>query len=552
MYQLKSFIFAHEKKLIPYCNKDFNTPYFFIYTLKFTLKNTFSGRNFFILGIIFVVLTLLSIYILSGLMTEVTEKSNAESSQRSFVKKQEVIAQELSRFLESKNELKRIVDISNSKNLSDNLKVLSNIHANDSLVKNNWFQIDNQKIEFTISKNDSHLKASIKDFVAKNRELSQSNSIVEDADHFFWRIYYRYTAANGTVVRYGYDIDLKSLQTYFSTIDQKAPNYAFVFDKKGTIIYHPEIKLLKKNIFKLTNIAPQDTTFSKREDFSKRIAPSEYLFLDIVRYTKRLNVKGTNWYIGVNFPREISNEDVNAVKKYAYLIYIITTAILIVFFYLFTIFTRRTFQEKEILSQEKNKLLLENEMINKEKALIQLQQLKEQINPHFLFNSLNSLYMLIENNTGVARKFTLNLSKIYRYLINPPLNNIVTVQEELLFIEKYIFLQQTRFTEEFIFTITIEDESFLAKKVPYLAFQIAVENAIKHNIASEESPLRITISINENVVIITNNLNEKQNFGKESKFGHKYLESIYKYYGKNDFKAFKKDGDFTCILPLIG
>jgi len=265
-----------------------------------------------------------------------------------------------------------------------------------------------------------------------------------------------------------------------------------------------------------------------------------------------LNVKGTNWYIGVNFPREISNEDVNAVKKYAYLIYIITTAILIVFFYLFTIFTRRTFQEKEILSQEKNKLLLENEMINKEKALIQLQQLKEQINPHFLFNSLNSLYMLIENNTGVARKFTLNLSKIYRYLINPPLNNIVTVQEELLFIEKYIFLQQTRFTEEFIFTITIEDESFLAKKVPYLAFQIAVENAIKHNIASEESPLRITISINENVVIITNNLNEKQNFGKESKFGHKYLESIYKYYGKNDFKAFKKDGDFTCILPLIG
>lgn len=286
-------------------------------------------------------------------MTEVTEKSNAESSQRSFVKKQEVIAQELSRFLESKNELKRIVDISNAKNLSDNLKVLSNIHANDSLVKNNWFQIGNQKIEFTISKNNSHLENSIKEFVAKNRDLNQSNIIVEDGDHFFWRIYYKYTTANGTVIRYGYDIDLKSLQSYFSTIDQKAPNYAFVFDKKGTIIYHPEIKLLKENIFKLTNIAPQDTTFSKREDFSKRIAPSEYLLLDIVRYTKRLNVKGTNWYIAVNFPREISNEDVNAVKKYAYLIYIITTAILIVFFYLFTIFTRRTFQEKEILSQEK-------------------------------------------------------------------------------------------------------------------------------------------------------------------------------------------------------
>lgn len=484
-------------------------------------------------------------------MTQITEKSNAETSQRSFVKKQEVIAQELSRFLNTQNELRRIVDISNAQNLSDNLKVLSNIHANDSLVKNNWFQIDNQKIEF-ISKNNPNLQTSIKDFVAKNKDLKHYNSIVEDPENFFWRIYYKYTAANGSVVRYGYDIDLQSLQSYFSTIDQKAPNYAFVFDKKGTIIYHPEVKLLKKNIFQLTNIAPQDTTFSKKESFSKRIAPSEYLFLDIVRYTKRLNVKGTHWYICVNFPREIANEDVNAVKKYASLIYIITTAIFIVFFYLFTIFTRKTFQEKEVLAQEKNKLLLENEKINKEKALIQLHQLKEQINPHFLFNSLNSLYMLIDGNTDVARKFTLNLSKIYRYLINPPVNNIVTVQEELLFIKKYIFLQQTRFTEEFVFTVTIENESFLAKKVPYLAFQIAVENAIKHNIASEETPLRITIDINENVVIITNNLNEKQNFEKESKFGHKYLESIYKYYFKNGFQAFKKDGDFTCILPLIG
>ncbi|KQB42766.1 sensor histidine kinase [Flavobacterium aquidurense] len=520
--------------------------------MKFTFKNTFSGRNFFILGIIFVVLTLLSIYILSGLMTQITEKSNTAIEQRGFFKKQEVMAQELSRFLETQNELKSVVEMSNTKNLSENLKVLSAIHGNDNLVKNNWFQINNQKIEFTASAKSKNLETSINEYILKNGNLNQSNSIVEDHQNFFWRIYYKYVAQNGTVIRYGYDIDLQSLQSYFSTIDQKAPNYAFVFNKKGTIIYHPEIKLLKKNIFKLTDLSARDTTFTDIDSFSRKIALSEYLSLDIVRYTKRLNIKGTDWYLCVNFPNKVSTEDVDAVKKYASLIYFITTAILIVFFYLFTIFTRRTFQEKEILSQEKNKLLLENEMINKEKALIQLQQLKEQINPHFLFNSLNSLYMLIDNNTGVARKFTLNLSKIYRYLINPPLNNIVTVQEELLFIEKYIFLQQTRFTEEFVFTITIEDESILAKKVPYLAFQIAVENAIKHNIASEESPLKITIDIKENVVIITNNLNEKQNFEKESKFGHKYLESIYKYYSKNNFKTYKKDGDFTCILPLIG
>jgi sensor histidine kinase YesM len=84
-----------------------------------------------------------------------------------------------------------------------------------------------------------------------------------------------------------------------------------------------------------------------------------------------------------------------------------------------------------------------------------------------------------------------------------------------------------------------------------LSFQIAVENAIKHNIASEENPLEIRIIIKENRVIITNNLNEKPNFDGESKFGLKYLESIYGYYSKSDFETFKKDGFFFCILPLI-
>lgn len=519
--------------------------------MNFTFKNTFTGRNFFILGIVFVATIVISIYILSGLITQITEKSQTESTQRSFFKKQEIVTQEFSRFLETPKEIPSVIKISTPKNLADNLKVLSTIHANNSLVKNNWFQIDNQKIQFTSSDNSPNLESSLENLIAKKGNENQFTTIVNDADNFAWRIYTKTTTEKQTV-KYGYDIDLKSLQSYFSTIDQKAPNYVFVFDEKGTILYHPEIKLLKKNIFKITKIAPQDTTFTEKDSFSRRIALSEYLKLDIVRYTKRLNVKGTHWYVSVNFAREIANEDVSAVKKYASLIYLITTAILLLSFYLFTLFSRKNFREKTILSQEKNKLLVENEKINKEKALIQLQQLKEQINPHFLFNSLNSLYMLIDGNTSVARKFTLNLSKIYRYLINPPTQNIVTVQEELLFIEKYIFLQQTRFTEEFIFKIHIEDENILAKKVPYLAFQVAVENAIKHNIASAECPLSITINIGTDNVIITNNLNEKQNFDNKSMFGHKYLESIYNFYGKKDFQTFKKDGDFTCILPLIG
>jgi sensor histidine kinase YesM len=519
--------------------------------LKFTFKNSLSGRNFFILGIVFVSLTMFSIYILSGLITQISEKSNSTNSLRSFFKKKEVLALEFSRFLEVEKEITQIIEISTPDNLSDNLRVLSTIHANQNLVKNNWFQINSGKIELRTSNDKAHFTAGINDFIAKNGDKDRLNTIIKDGKNIFWRIYFKSKTKNGEVVRYGYDIDLKALRLYFSTVDQLAENYAFVFDKEGTILYHPEIKFIKQNVFKITNIVPTDTIFVTKKGFSKRIALSEYLKLDIVRYTQRLNVNGTNWYVCVNFPENISNEDVDDIKKYASLIYFITTAILLVFFYLFAIFTRKSFQEKEDLAQEKNKLSLENEKIKKEKALIQLHQLKEQINPHFLFNSLNSLYMLIESNTGVARKFTLNLSKIYRYLINPPEQNIVTLKEELLFIEKYIFLQQTRFKEEFDFKITVEDNSTLSKKVPYLAFQIAIENAIKHNIASDENPLKITIIIQKNKVVITNNLNEKQNFGKESKFGHKYLKSIYNYYSKTDFEAFKTDEFFVCILPLI-
>lgn len=519
--------------------------------MKFTLKHSLSRRNFFILGIVFVVLTLFSIYILSNLITDVTEKTNSGTAQRNFLQKQDVVSKEFLRFLDIQKEIAQVIEISTPENLSNNLKVLSAVRINNNIVKNNWFQINDEKIEFADSKINTNLATSTKDFIAKNRDKNELNTIIKDSDNFFWRIYFKHPTLDGAVVRYGYDVDLKELQSYFLTIDQTAANYTFVYDYTGTILYHPEVNFLTENTFKIENSVPSDTIFTTREKFTKRTVLSQYIGIDFFRYTKKLNVKGTNWYISVNFPEKISREDVDAIKKYASLIYFITTVILLVFFYLFATFTRKSFQEKEDLAEEKNKLSLENEKIKKEKALIQLQQLKEQINPHFLFNSLNSLYMLIESNTKVARKFTLNLSKIYRYLINPPEQNIVSLKEELLFIEKYIFLQQTRFKEEFEFTITIEDNNALLKKVPYLSFQIAIENAIKHNIASDETPLKITIVIKENMVIITNTLNEKPNFEKESKFGHKYLKSIYNFYSKTDFETFKTDDFFVCILPLI-
>lgn len=519
--------------------------------MKFTLKNTVSRRTLLVYGIISILLTGISVFILSNLITQITQKSNEEIAQRNFIKKQELVSQELSKFLVQEKQINELLKISQPKELFSNLMVLSSIQATDSLVTNNWFQIDEGKIQLVKNKYSNTLQNSIDTFLVKNGHLDQLSIITLEGKEWVWRNYFKLVSKNKTSIRYGYDVNLKSLHNYFSTIDEKTLNYVFLFDKNGTCIFHPEISFIGKNIFEISSLNASDTIFSKEKDYVKRISLSEYLKLDVIRFTKKLEIAKNQWYISVNFPKIYTDENVNLVKKYATLIYLITTVMLLFIFYLFARANRSAYLEKEELTKEKNSLYLENEKIIKEKALIQLQQLKEQINPHFLFNSLNSLYMLIGNNGKTAQKFTLNLSRIYRYLIDPPEGNIVPLKDELLFIEKYIFLQQTRFKDELLFTIEIEDEAALNKNIPYLSFQIVVENAIKHNLATHEKPLHTQIIIKEKQVMVINNLQKKTNTEPSTKFGINYLQSIYNYYSKNDFEASEKEDTFICILPLI-
>ncbi len=498
-----------------------------------------------------IVLTVISVYFISNMITDLSDKMNESNARRNFIKKQEFMTQEFSKLLEHERQIEHVLKISPSKNLSSNLEVLSSIQSTSPLISNNWFQINESEINFGNDTASNVLKNDIRDFTKNNKSSQYISIIIPQGKEWVWRIYFRAVTPNQTIVRYGYDINLKALHNYFSTIDATALNYAFVFDQKGRCIYHPETTFIGKNVYDISSIQPSDTIFTKKKDYVQRTTLSEYLKLDVIRFTKKMDIKGVKWFICVSFPEDVYDEDVTSIKKYTTAIYSITTIMLLFIFYLFTYANRKAYKEKEIAIQEKNTLLVENEKIIKEKALIQLQQLKEQINPHFLFNSLNSLYMLIGNDIKTAQKFTLNLSRIYRYLIDPPEKNIVLLKDELLFIEKYIFLQQTRFKDELFFSVEVEDESALTKSLPYLALQIVVENAIKHNMATEEIPLRTTIVIKTDKVIITNNLQKKQHAEPSTNFGLNYLRSIYNHYSKNDFKASEKEDNFVCILPLI-
>ena len=160
-------------------------------------------------------------------------------------------------------------------------------------------------------------------------------------------------------------------------------------------------------------------------------------------------------------------------------------------------------------------------------ASAQFESLKNQIDPHFLFNSLNVLSSLIEENPENAQKFTTSLSKIYRYVLEQKDKELVPVSEELAFAKTYMNLLKMRFENSITFDLPEDFDNQDAKVVP-LSLQLLLENTIKHNVASEQKPLHIKIYIDNNYLIVENNFQKKEVLGDRRGVG---LQNIVNRYG---------------------
>lgn len=180
-----------------------------------------------------------------------------------------------------------------------------------------------------------------------------------------------------------------------------------------------------------------------------------------------------------------------------YFIALFITLIISLFFHAFHFY-------KEL---QKNKL--KEQKIIAGTASAQFESLKNQIDPHFLFNSLNVLTSLIEEHPENAQRFTTSLSKIYRYVLDQKDKELVSLEEELAFAKTYIQLLQMRFENSLYFELPETVSNPDAKVVP-LSLQLLLENTIKHNIASESKPLYICIYEEENYLVIENDLQRKE------------------------------------------
>jgi len=176
--------------------------------------------------------------------------------------------------------------------------------------------------------------------------------------------------------------------------------------------------------------------------------------------------------------------------------------------------------------------------------------LKNQLDPHFLFNSLNVLTSLIEENPENAQKFTTSLSKVYRYVLEQKSKELVTVDEELNFARTYMSLLKMRFEDSIIFEIPDKASNPESKVVP-LSLQLLLENAVKHNMVTSSKPLHVKIYEDDNYLVVMNNLQPKQIVKKSSGVGLENIKQRYQLLTNKKVHINQREKDFAVAIPML-
>lgn len=194
---------------------------------------------------------------------------------------------------------------------------------------------------------------------------------------------------------------------------------------------------------------------------------------------------------------------------------------------------------------------LEAEELKRFHAQAELQVVKSQINPHFLFNNLNVLSTLVMQNHTEANRFIEEFSKVYRYIINNHQKELVELKTELNFINPYIFLLEKRFGDGLKVKIDIPEKYRQGMVIP-AALQMLIENAIKHNVVSRNRPLFIHLHVNgNNTIIVSNNLQAKLAIENSTEIGLKNIIKRYSLVSNRHVLISQEEQQFRVELPLI-
>lgn len=191
---------------------------------------------------------------------------------------------------------------------------------------------------------------------------------------------------------------------------------------------------------------------------------------------------------------------------------------------------------------------LENERLKKENLEAKLASLKQQISPHFLFNTFNTLSSMSREDK--VKEFIFNISQVYRYLLQISENNLVTLDQELKFVNSYAYILSERFEDALHLEFNI-DPVYLSRHLPPMALQMLIENAVKHNIVSVARPLTIHIFVEQDQLIVRNNIQSRISYEEPNGQGLYNISERYKLLSNSDIEILRDHQSFLVKLPLL-
>jgi sensor histidine kinase YesM len=209
-----------------------------------------------------------------------------------------------------------------------------------------------------------------------------------------------------------------------------------------------------------------------------------------------------------------------------------------------------TVMESNDIFQQWKASLVEAERMQKESLRTQYEALKAQVNPHFLFNSLNTLSSLVHADPYLAEEFIDEFARFYRYILEIRDKNLVSLKEEMEMMDTYVYLQKIRFGQ----ALKLENHigpAYAGHLIPPLTLQILAENAIKHNALSEEAPLRIELRVENGFLVIRNSLRQRQEAVRSTGMGLYNLKEKYRILSEAQPHFGLQDQQYVASVPLI-
>ncbi len=324
--------------------------------------------------------------------------------------------------------------------------------------------------------------------------------------------------------------------------ENKSLSYAYhTLSHNDVYIYHPN-----KSRIGLSSIK-QDPQEIKEKTVSKTF--SDYLGIPVYTYYETHEIGGNKWTVAANIPDISFKELVTNIRR-AFIYMAATTSLgFALILLLGFLFWQQEFMKRQQAEQDKIKLELKNELQKQQALATELEQLKNGLNPHFLFNSLSSLKVLVSKRPQEAKKFAIALSNLYRYHLRQQSFNLTTLEEELKFSKDYIYLQQIRFLQRIQITIDIDD-ALLSKQLPPISLQLLIENCIKHTMMTEREPLIIKVYATSDYLFVKNNYNPPSNI-HSSGIGLENLTKRYSHLTELPCSFTIENNHFVAKVPLL-